>query len=136
MSADSSWLLQQAVFTALAAAPAVKALIGDPARLFDHVPAETTFPYLCLGAADVADWSNKSFAGCEAEITLHAWSRARGGKETKLILDAVHAVLHDANLTLAGHNLVLLRFRAGTVLLDEDGLTWHGVARYRALTHL
>ena len=136
MSADSSWPLQQAVYAALTAAPAIKALIGDPARLFDHVPAETAFPYLCFGAADAADWSNKSFNGCEAEITLHAWSRARGGREAKLILDAVHAVLHDANLAVTGHNLALLRFRNATVLLDEDGLTWHGVARYRALTHL
>jgi Protein of unknown function (DUF3168) len=136
LSADSSWALQQAVYAALAAAPAVKALIGDPARLFDHVPAEAAFPYLCFGSASAADWSTKSFAGCEAEITLHAWSRARGAKEAKLILAAVHAVLHDAALAVPGHNLALLRFRAGTVLLDEDGLTWHGVARYRALTHL
>jgi hypothetical protein len=135
MSADSSWPLQQAVYAALAAAPAIQALVGDPPRLYDHVPAATAYPYLTLGETGVADWSNKSFSGAELVLTLHAWSRTRGRQEAKAMLDAAHAVLHRAALSVSGHTLVELAFAGAETLLDEDGLTWHGVARFRALTH-
>jgi Protein of unknown function (DUF3168) len=136
MSADSAWPLQKAVYDALAAAPAVQALLGDPARIYDSVPPGAAFPYLAIGEATAADWSAKSFAGVEARLTLHVFSTERGAKQAKAVLDAVHGVLHDAALPVAGHNLASLRFEFAATLLDEDGLTWHGLARYRALTHL
>jgi hypothetical protein len=136
MSADSAWPLQKAVFDALAAAPAIQALLGNPARIYDAVPAGAAFPYLAIGEATAADWSNKSFSGTESRLTLHAFSRERGAKQAKAILDAAHGVLHDAQLAVAGHNLASLRFEFAATMLDEDGLTWHGLARYRALTHL
>ena len=37
-------------------------------------------------------------------------------------------------LSLTGHNLVLLRFEFSQAMLDPDGLTRHGVQRFRALT--
>jgi len=134
MSADSSWPLQQAIYAALVAAPAIKALAGDPARVFDDVPETAAFPLISIGDATGADWSSKTTDGLEATITLHVWSRQRGRREVKVILDAVHGVLHNAALSVAGHALALLQFEFAEDFLDEDGLTRHGVARYRALT--
>jgi hypothetical protein len=136
MSADSSWPLQQAVYDALRNATAVQALVGNPARIYDHVPAETVFPYLIVGESQTIDWSTKSYSGVAAEFAIHSWSRGRGRKQVKEILDAVHGVLHQAALAVTGHNVIELRFRSAESLLDEDGLTWHGVTRFRALTHL
>ena len=50
--------------------------------------------------------------GEEHQLTLHAWSRQGGHKEAHLIAGALLQALDDAPLTLDGHQLVNLRFRA------------------------
>ena len=134
MSADSQWPLQQAVYAALRAAPAVKGLLGDPARIYDHVPPASPFPYLVLGEATAVPFDAKTEDGMEQTLTLHAWSRARGLKETKEIMAAVTDALDSQALALTGHVLVLLRFEFATTFLESDGLTRHGVQRFRAIT--
>ena len=134
MSADSQWALQQAVFAALSADAGIKALLGDPARIYDHVPAASPFPYLVLGEATSGDFDAKTEDGMEQTLTLHTWSRNRGLKETKEIMAAVVQALDDQTLGLTGHTLVLLRFEFGTTSLETDGLTRHGVQRFRAIT--
>ena len=39
-----------------------------------------------------------------------------------------------ASLSVSGHELVLIRQEFGATFLDPDGLTRHGVQRFRALT--
>jgi hypothetical protein len=133
MSADPAWALQKATFAALSASAAVQAVLGNPARIYDHVPPGAVFPYLTLGEIEIEDWSSKSSRGFAAILTSHVFSRGRGRKEARAILEAVRAVLDNAALTLDDHVLVALRFQMAETLLDEDGLTYHGVARYRAM---
>ena len=134
MTADSQWPLQQAIFAALSADTGVKSLLGDPARIFDHVPPSSDFPYLVLGEATGTPFDAKTEDGMEQTLTLHTWSRARGLRETKEIMAAVAKALDGPALTLGGHTLILLRFELATTFLDSDGLTRHGVQRFRALT--
>lgn len=134
MSVDPGQALQKAIFEHLSAAATIKALIGDPPRLFDHVTPGTAFPLASIGHIQVSDWSSKTFNGADCAVTLHVFSRSRGRKEVRAILEAMFVLLQDASLTLEGHSLVALRFQFSEVLLDEDGLTYHGVARYRART--
>lgn len=134
MSADSQWPLQQAVHAALSGDATLQGLLGVPARVFDHVPPGSGFPYLVLGEATSAPFDGKTEDGMTQTLTIHTWSRYRGLKETKEIMAAVAAVLDDASLTVAGHTLTLLRFEFGATFLDADGLTRHGVQRFRAVT--
>lgn len=134
MSVDSQWVLQQAVYAALRADPAVKGLLGDPARIYDHVPPSSPFPYLVLGEATAVPFDAKTEDGMEQTLTLHTWSRARGLKETKEVMAAVTDALDSQALALSGHALVLLRFEFASTFLESDGLTRHGVQRFRAIT--
>ncbi len=134
MSADSQWALQSAIFATLSADAGVKSLIGDPARIFDHVPPESVFPYVVIGEASSGPFDAKTQDGMEQTLTLHAWSRYRGLKEIKDIMAAVANALDQQALNLAGHTLILLHFEFGTTFLDSDGLTRHGVQRFRAIT--
>jgi len=134
MAADSSLAFQQAVYAALAASAAVKALVGDPARVYDDVPEGAAFPYISIGDGTVADWGTKTTIGAEVTLTLHAWSRHGGRKEAKQILDAVHGALHQQPLAMAGHTPLDVRFEFAEDFLDEDGLTRHAVARYAVKT--
>ena len=124
--------LQKAIHAALVADAGVGALVGD--RIFDVVPRAATFPYVTLGDARVADWSTGTEAGAEHRLALHVWSRERGKTECWAVLEALEAALHDAALALDGHALINLRVETADVGMDRDGITWHGVARLRAVT--
>lgn len=129
---DHSWGLQKAIFDALTGDAA---LMGMVTGVFDRPPQGTAFPYVTLGEATVVDGSDKTNAGQEHTLTLHAWSRERGRKEVKDIMAQVFEVLHDKAIAVTGFVLVNLRFEFGETMLDGDGLTHHGIARYRAVTH-
>lgn len=134
MAADSQWALQQAVLTALTGDAALQALIGNPARVYDAVPPDPTYPYVVIGEGNAADWDTKDSDGMDQVMTIHAWSRYRGLKEAKQIMGAVLDALDQQALAVTGHTLVQLRFEFSDVLMDPDGLTRHGVQRFRALT--
>ena len=138
--ADFTWPMQEAVTAALKASAALKALVGDPARVYDHLPqpsiGQDQYPYVALGEEFTAvDWSTKSFDGTEQTVTFHVFSRYSGSKETKQILSVLHDLLHTQDLSLSGAHLVLMRFSFSTIVRDPDGRTRHGIARYRALVH-
>jgi len=134
--ADAAWPLQQAIHAALSGDAALMALVTG---VFDHVPPGQPFPYLTMGAIGTAAWSGKTFAGGEHALALHAWSCGRGRAEARAILARAAAVLELLDgegpaLGASGHVLVGLRFLGADVVLDEDGATYHGVARFRAVT--
>lgn len=125
-------VLQKAVYAALVADGATGALIGD--RIYDASPRAAAFPYVSFGNGTLRDWSTGTEAGAEHRLVLHAWSRERGKTETWTILAALQAALDDAALDLDGYELVNLRFEFADAALDPDGITWHGVMRFRAVT--
>jgi hypothetical protein len=131
MSGEASWALQKAVFEALTAnADLMSAISG----VYDHVPSDTAFPYVTIGETTVTDWSSKTFDGQVHNLTLHVWSRERGRKEIKEILALTYDTLNGAALSVDGQQLVDLRFDFVQTLLDADGLTFHGIQRFRAVT--
>jgi hypothetical protein len=127
-----SLALQKAVVAALIADTSVGATVGD--RIYDAPPRNADFPYVTIGQANISDWSTGTDAGAEHQLTLHAWSRERGKRQCYGIMDGLEAALHDRALTLDGHALVNLRFEFAEARRDPDGITYHGVVRFRAVT--
>ena len=106
-SPESSWELQEAIYTALTGGVPLMAMITG---VHDHVPQGTPYPYVTIGASTGRDWGAAGVDGIETTLMLHAWSRSRGRKETKQITAEIHRIMHDADLTVTGHELVNLRF--------------------------
>ena len=131
--ADSLFAAQASIYSALAGAAAVQAQVGNPARVYDHVPINTTYPYIELGEVTARDFATKTTDGMEQTITLHAWSRYAGRKQVKDILKAIYDTLNNAALSISGSTLVLCRFEFADTMREDDGLTYHGVARYRLI---
>ena len=122
--------LQQAIFSALN----VSAVTSDlSCGVFDDVPQNATYPYIALGEETVIDYSTKDIDGNESTLNIHVWSQYKGSKETKQIMDKIHDLLHNSNLTVVGHNLINLRFEYSDIMRDPDGITRHGVMRFRAI---
>lgn len=124
--------LQKAVVAALLGDTGVAALVAE--RIHDAPPRNAEFPYVSFGQTSLADWSTGTESGAEHRLTLHVWSRERGKRQCYEIMGAIEAVLHDAPLALDGHALVNLRFEFAEARRDPDGITYHGVMRFRAVT--
>lgn len=129
----SLFAVQEAVYGALISSPALQALIGVPARIYDVVPPAANFPYVTLGDVMVKAYDTKDQTGFEQSLTLHVWSRYRGRKELKQIIQTMYDVLHNATLTVTGANVVSCQFQSASTAQENDGLTLHGVLRYRVV---
>lgn len=127
------WALQQAIYSELSGDSELTSTLG--ASVYDDVPDHqaVTFPYVNIGEDTTLDYSTKDLVGSETTLNMHVWSRYRGSKEVKQIMDRVHSLLHDSNLTVTGRNLINLRAEFSDVLRDPDGITRHGVMRFRAV---
>ena len=103
------------------------------AGVFDEVVENASYPFVSLGEETAVDYSTKDLDGGEFTINIHVWSQYKGSKQTKEIMDRVHDLLHDSSLSVSGFNLANLRFEFSDILRDPDGITRHGVMRFRAI---
>ena len=103
------------------------------AGVFDEVVENASYPFVALGEETAVDYSTKDLDGGEFTINIHVWSQYKGSKQTKEIMDRIHDLLHDSSLSVSGFNLANLRFEFSDILRDPDGITRHGVMRFRAI---
>jgi len=101
--------------------------------VYDEVIEGNTYPFISLGEETTIDYSTMTAVGSETTINIHIWSQYKGSKQTKEIMDKIHDLLHDINLTVTGFNLINLRFEYSDIMRDTDGVTRHGVMRFRAI---
>lgn len=132
MSGDGQTQLHDAVLAALRAA--VK-----PVPVHDHVPQgdpnKRPFPYLVIGENEVGEFDTDTEVGQEHRVMVHVFSRQRGKQETRDLLKKIYDALHAQPLSLAaGAALVHIHWELSDISPDPDGLTYHGVSRFRALT--
>ena len=122
--------LQTAIYTALNVS-AITTTLG--CGVYDEVIEGNTYPFISLGEETTIDYSTMTAVGSETTINIHIWSQYKGSKQTKEIMDKIHDLLHDINLTVTGFNLINLRFEFSDIMRDTDGVTRHGVMRFRAI---
>lgn len=101
---------------------------------YDHVPQNATFPYNVIGEGTATQWDTDDSVGSDATVTIHTWSRYRGRKEVKEIQKLIYDALHRYELPVAGSHTVTVEWEYTDTMLDPDGLTRHGVIRFRIIT--
>lgn len=119
---------------ALAAAVYVALDAALDVAVYDAAPIEAAFPYVVIGPIRSLAWRADDLDGEDHAVALHVWSRYRGAREVRTLMDTARAALDGAALGLSGHRLVLLDFRGAEDAREADGVTRHGVLRFRALT--
>ena len=126
--------LQQAVYTRLVAQLPTVNIYDDAPGQPDGIP-ENNFPYIVIGDDTEVPWDTDDVLGMSLTITLHVWSRYRGKKECKALLGNIYTALHRqaANLSATGYTFVDCLFEFSNILDQNDGITRHGVCRYRLL---
>lgn len=104
------------------------------ANTFDYVQDNfANFPYIKIGEETLVDNGTKDLQGNEHTLVIHTFSRYRGSKEVKEIMARIYDLLHESNLTVSGFSLVNLRFEFSDIIKENDGLTTHGLQRFRAV---
>jgi len=129
---DHSLGLQKTIFDTLSADSTLTTTYS--AATLDFVPDNyTNFPYIKIGEETAVDNGTKDLQGNEHTLVIHTFSRYRGSKEVKQIMSRIYALLHESSLTVVGASLVNLRFEFSDIIKENDGLTTHGLQRFRAM---
>lgn len=136
--ADRSVELFTAIYATLDASAPLSALIGA-GRVFDTPPAlaeggQLVPPYVVIGDETANDYGSRGGDAQEHTITIHTWTEKPTTLLLKRIMARVRDVLHEQSLALGGGNLVYLRQEFKETFRDPDGVSQHGVQRFRALT--
>lgn len=130
MVSFSQYPLQKAIFQALNGDTALLSMVGG---IYDRPAQGVAFPYITFAGWEGGDWSSATTSGMAFELVLEIWSREGGHKQAARIMERVHTLLHDANPAVEGQTLVMLRFGGSSIELEEDGCTYRGVVRLKAL---
>jgi len=136
---DRSPELFAAIYAALNGDAALTTLLGG-SYVFNGVPDGTRAPYIDIGDDTATDYSGTVIDAQEHTITLHTWTEQPvAGQSAKAVLMAVmarvRAVLHEASLPMSAGALCNLRQEFRQTMRDPDGISWHGVQRFRAVTN-
>jgi hypothetical protein len=128
---DHSIELQKTIFDTLSGDSTITSTYG--ANVYDYIPDNTSFPYVKIGEETSVDNGTKTLQGNEHTLVIHTFSQYRGSKEVKNIMSRIYALLHESSLSVSGASLVNLRFEFSDVIKENDGLTTHGLQRFRAV---
>jgi hypothetical protein len=130
MSKLAHHTLQQAVFELLNNDSQMQARVTG---VYENPAPMIAYPYVTFGSLSATDWSTKTSSGLQTLIPIHVYGQT-SKKEVIEILDRVFDLLQSGGLTLTGHELVAMRFEYNEVTLENDGITYHGMIRFRAYT--
>ena len=117
----------KAVYVALDATTGLTGIISESLSNADQ------FPKIWLEDGGADDWSNKDDNGLEAFVNLHVGSQKEGTKEIRGLMDKCHSALHNVDLVLTNGQSVLCQFVRHDVVIDSDGITRHGIMRFKLL---
>lgn len=127
-SDDAQLALQKGIVAAL------RTHTDAGASVYDIVPASSPFPRITIGPTQVVPNPADCMDGSETLLQIDVWSVEEGYVQAKRIAGQVRAILHDASMTLDGHDLQLMVSQSTNYLRDPDGLTAHAAMIFRALT--
>lgn len=101
------------------------------------VPENTASQYVVIGDDTHIEWSTDGTIGKESTVTIHSWdndSLTRGLFAIKTIMSNIEAALNRAEFSITGHTLHGCDSEFSETFVEADGVTRHGVQRFRILT--
>jgi hypothetical protein len=132
--------LQAGIYSRLTGYSALTTALGG-AKIYDHVPQNTAFPYVMIGDDTGIELDTKTSTGWELTLTIHAWDYAAAGrKSVKALLAHIYDALHrqEASITVTGFTLVMMNYEFHETFQESanEGASdryYHGVMRFRAI---
>lgn len=131
--------LQVAVRSILKASTALTSkLSGGPNGILDAVPDEKPFDFVTFGDIVPVEADTHTWFGFTIDMTIDTWSRAvstgvRGKERPAAIMNEIYRLLHDCYPTVEGYEVMGFRQEMSNILVDPDGVTYHGIQRFKIL---
>ena len=117
--------LQPVIFSAIDAALT--------AQVYDYVPQGSAYPYVRIGNDTLVPFDCDVDTGDDITVMIHVYSRYRGSKEVQAIQKTIYDALHKKQLTVIGYNVLGVDLIYSDIIEEGDGLTRHGLQRFRVL---
>lgn len=133
MSGSPAWPLQTAIFARLNGDTTLVTTLG--AKVYDTVPDGAAFPYVAIGDVTEVFGDTMGKTGRDITVTIHAWSQYPGMKQVKEIASRVDELLDRWLPSVSGWNATHFLQEFFETFRDPDGITRHGVSRYRVHTY-
>ena len=124
-----SFALQERIYSTLNGDSTLGGLVNG---IFDSLPEGQTLPVVIIGAQSTSDNGSKNLDGRDYIFNVDVYSDYRGMKEIKNIQKEIYRLLHESSLSVSGASFVDCRCEFTTDILEDDGITRHGVMRFRA----
>jgi hypothetical protein len=109
------------------------AFAGVPAVFFD-VPQtfDDAQPYVVIYELPLNDDSTENTGGYECVVNIHVWVQERTTAKTGAIQQHIFDALNRYDqLEILGYTVSGVQYEFSTILRDPDGVTKHGVQRFR-----
>lgn len=113
-----------------------------PGKVFDHVPQDKAGLYVTIGDDTFTDWDTDDATGFECTATINTYNTNKAGavtdegyKNLKAMQQTVYETLHLQPLVVTGYNTVGVVQEYAESRRDNDGISRHGVQRFRILLH-
>lgn len=120
MSYATAAPLQTAIYGALAANPALSAIVGQ--HVYDALPpGRLPALYVALGPEESRDASDATGPGAWHDFTVSVVTESAGFQRAKEAAGAVSDALTGADLILSRGTLVGLWFRSASAAREDDG---------------
>lgn len=119
--------VQTALYDALTAALA-------PVPVLDYAGKDDPFPYCTVGEMIAGHDDTLRDQAVDIEITVHLWSRHRGMQELQTLMALAKDTLDRKILPVTGFQWVTTIWTYAQTLRDADGVTRHGILRFRVMT--
>lgn len=112
----------------------IKAISGITA--FQYVPQVTVdYPYVTVDpmALDFDDYDSES--GFNGILDVNVWADEKSSLGVADIQKQIYDAMHhqEASFTIVGYGITILQQEFTEILLDPDGITHHGVQRFRVV---
>lgn len=135
MSGSPQWTLQQAIYDRLNDDSNLTSTLG--AAVYDDVPDGAAFPYVVIG--DITEGPNDTMGttGRDTTVVIHTFSQTESSKQVKQIQNRIDELLDRWKPTVSGWSPAIggMQQEFFETFRDPDGITRHGVSRYRTHIH-
>ncbi len=116
--------VQAGVYAALTADSALTAqLPAGAGSITAFAMPGLAMPYILIAETRGRPVGTQGHDGAESDVTLDVYSQKPGGAEARSLAGQAAAVI-VADLTLAGHRVVLCRVQETATRLEADGVTY------------
>ena len=128
--------LRAAILAAAQADAELVALMGGALRLYDEPPRAAEPVYAVFGDVTAQDWSTDPGRAHDQTASLVVWARPGSARSALLAAERFASLLHEADLPLAGHRLVLCRVTEVAAARDAATGLATATVRLRAVTEV